>query len=54
MIATEDEDDVLYLEIEDILGLYADIFGCTDQEAEDQLRSRAGLESALDRPRTYA
>jgi death-on-curing protein len=54
VITVDDEDDVLYLEIEDILGLYADLFGCTDQEAADQLRSQSGLESVLDRPRTYA
>ncbi len=53
MIAT-DEDNFLYLEIEDILGLYADLFGCTEVEAADQLRSRSGLESALGRPYMYA
>ena len=54
MDAPYDEDETIYLEVEHVLGLYADLFGCTDQEAADQLRSRYGLESALDRPRTYA
>lgn len=54
--ATDDEAEFIYLEVEDILGLYADLFGCTDVEAADQLRGqgRSGLEGALARPRMYA
>lgn len=49
-----DEPSFAYLTIEDVLGFYADLFGCTEQQAADQLRSRDGLESALARPRFYA
>ena len=48
------EDGLLYLELEDILVLYAALFNCTEQEAADQLRSREGLEGALSRPLMYA
>lgn len=54
MAETEDQSELLYLEIEDILALYAEIFSCSVLEASDQLRSREGLEAALSRPRTYA
>ncbi len=52
---TESGEDfaLLYLEIEDVLALYADLFGRTHQEAANQLRSRSGLESALARPQAY-
>jgi death-on-curing protein len=50
---TQDRPTV-YLEIDDILGLYADLFDCTDQEAADQLRSRPVLEGAIGRPRQHA
>lgn len=45
---------VTYLDLEDILGFYADLFQCTTQEAADQLRSREGLAAALARPRWHA
>ena len=45
---------VKYLTIEDTLGLFADLFGCSVDEAADQVRNREGLESALARPRSYA
>jgi death-on-curing protein len=48
------ENGLLYLEIEDILVLYAALFECTEQEAADQLRNREGLEGALSRPLMYA
>ncbi len=48
------EDGLLYLELEDILVLYAALFDCTEEEAADQLRSRDGLEGALSRPLMYA
>jgi death-on-curing family protein len=43
-----------YLEAEDILGLYAALFGCSIQQARDQVRDWSGLESAASRPRNYA
>lgn len=43
-----------YLTAEQVFTLYAAVFQCTEQQAEDQLRSRAGLESALARPQFYA
>jgi death-on-curing protein len=46
--------EALYLDVENVLDLYAEVFGCTLQEAEDQLLSRDGLEAALARPQTYA
>ena len=48
------EGGLLYLEIEDVLVLYGAVFGCSEQEAADQLRNREGLESALSRPLMYA
>jgi death-on-curing family protein len=44
----------IYVGVDDILRLFADLFGCTDQQAGDQLRSRSGLEGALARPEWYA
>jgi len=44
----------VYLELADALELYAAIVGGTTAQAADQLRDRAGLESALGRPRNYA
>jgi death-on-curing protein len=41
----------LYLDADDVVALYADIFNCTVDEAGDQLRSRSGLEGAVARPR---
>ncbi len=46
--------ETAYLTVDDVLGLYAALFGCTVAQAADQLRSRDGLESALARPRQYA
>jgi death on curing protein len=46
--------DVAYLDIEDVLEAYAAAVGCPPEVARDQLRSRALLESALGRPRSYA
>jgi death-on-curing protein len=51
--ASEDT-EVYYLTANQVLGLYADILGCTNQQAADQLRSSEGLESALARPQFYA
>lgn len=49
-----EHEGVLYLELEDVLGVYTIIFKCSLQEAADQLRSPDGLESALARPSMYA
>jgi len=43
----------VYLTLADILELHALIIGATAAEAADQLRNRAGLESAIARPETY-
>ncbi|MHB8576951.1 MAG: type II toxin-antitoxin system death-on-curing family toxin [Dehalococcoidia bacterium] len=42
------------LTLTQVLSFYADLFDCTIQQAQDQLRSRDGLESALARPQFYA
>ncbi len=49
-----EQDNVLYLEIEDVVAIYAELFACSDQEAADQLRDQGGLERALNRPLAYA
>jgi death-on-curing protein len=46
--------DFVYLELEDVLGLYAEIFGLDDRDARDRLRNETGLRAAVARPRTYA
>ncbi len=46
--------ETAYLTVDDVLGLYAALFGGTVAQAADQLRSRDGLESALARPRQHA
>ncbi len=46
--------DLVYLELEDVLGLSAEIFGLDDRGARDRLRSETGLRGAVARPRTYA
>jgi death-on-curing family protein len=48
------EFESVYLTLTDVLELHALIIGTTAAEAADQLRNRAGLESALARPETYA
>ena len=47
------ENEPVWLEFADALELYAAIIGCETEQAADQLRDRAGLESALGRPRNY-
>ena len=44
----------VYREAEDILGLYADLFGCSIRVARDQVRDWNALESAAFRPLNYA
>jgi death-on-curing protein len=48
------EFEPVYLTLADVLELHGLIIGATATEAADQLRNRAGLESALARPETYA
>jgi death-on-curing protein len=45
---------VTYLDVEDVLDFYADLFGLSRQQAADHLRDRSRLEAALARPRQYA
>jgi hypothetical protein len=47
-------EEPVHLELVDVLELYAAIIGGTVTQAADQLRDRAGLESALGRPRSSA
>ncbi len=55
MIDLEDNaEEIIYLTFREVLALYADIFGCSEQEADDQLRNKSGLISALSRPQVYA
>ena len=42
--------NLFYLQIGDVLGIYADLFGYTEREAGDRLRSPEGLASTLARP----
>jgi death-on-curing protein len=46
--------ELVYLELEDVLALYADLFGLDARGALDRLRNEEGLRSALNRPRTHA
>ncbi|MHB8491960.1 MAG: type II toxin-antitoxin system death-on-curing family toxin [Solirubrobacteraceae bacterium] len=48
------EFEPVYLTLADVLELHGLVIGSTAGEAADQLRNRAGLESALARPETYA
>jgi death-on-curing protein len=46
--------ELIYLELEDVLGLHAEVSGLNDQEARDRLRNETGLQAALVRPQTHA
>jgi death on curing protein len=48
------DDEPRHLEVSDAFVLYAEIISGSTDQAEDQLRNRPGLESALVRPRAYA
>jgi death on curing protein len=48
------EIEPVYLTLGDVLELHALIIDAAPAEAADQLRNKAGLESALARPETYA
>ncbi|MBJ7594674.1 MAG: type II toxin-antitoxin system death-on-curing family toxin [Candidatus Dormibacteraeota bacterium] len=47
-------DEVIYLELDDVVRLYARIFGIDEKAAENELRDPAALEGALERPRQHA
>ena len=49
-----DPNSVLFLEVDDVIGMYAELFGCSFDVAAAQLLDRAGLEGGLARPRWYA
>lgn len=46
--------EYIYLEPEDVLGFYRDLFGYTEQGVLDRVRSLDGLGSAIARPRWRA
>ena len=52
--AQSGEVEPVYLTLADVLELHGLIIGATATEAANQLRNRAGLESALARPETHA
>lgn len=45
---------LVYLDADDVIAIYAEIFVCSEQQAADQLRSRPGLEGALARPLSHS
>ena len=49
-----EREDILYLDVEDVLVLFAELFGCSVETARDQLSRAELLESALARPAQYA
>jgi death-on-curing protein len=50
----EEEAPLVYIDVELILHLYASLFGCSADQAADQLPSPAALEGALSRPMYHA
>ena len=46
--------DIRYLAVADAFAQYARVFGCTEEQAADQVRSLQVFESALARPQNYA
>jgi death-on-curing protein len=44
----------IYLGVEDVLRLHAEILGCSTQQARDHLRNPEGLEGAVARPLSHA
>jgi len=53
-VSPKPKSELLYLELDDVLGIYADIFGLTDLAARDRIRYEPGLRGALSRPQNYA
>ena len=46
-VADGEGDETVYLGVDDTLSVYAQIFGCTSEQARDQLRNPQGLEVLL-------
>ncbi len=46
--------ELVYLGVDDIIGIHADVLGCTEATAASQLRDEQALESALARPLSHA
>jgi death-on-curing protein len=40
----------VYLDVDDAIGAYAEVFGCSEQEAVARVRNGGGLEAAMVRP----
>jgi death-on-curing family protein len=49
-----EHEDIVYLDVDDVLVLYGELFGCSVERAKDQLLRPELLESALTRPAHYA
>jgi len=50
----EDGEGTVYLGVEDVLLLHADILGCSIEQARYHLRNTEGLEGAVARPLSHA
>lgn len=50
----QDDAEIVYLELEDVLEFYAATIGGSVDQARDHLRDPAGLERALARPASHA
>lgn len=48
------DNNVLYLTVDDVLDVFAGAFGCTREVAADRVRTLDGLVSAVYRPPNYA
>jgi death-on-curing protein len=53
-VSPKETPELLYLELDDVVVLYADLFGLDEQGARDRLRNEDGLRGALHRPQSYA
>ncbi len=53
MSGDPNEEEFVYLTLDDALEIYAAIFSLTVKQAADHLRSRGALEGALGRPASY-
>ena len=53
-VRTQDEEGTNYLTVTGVLGLHAQIMGCTREQARDRLRNAPGLETAVMRPQNAA
>lgn len=50
----DERDELVHLDYEDALEIFAAVIGGSTQQAVDQLRSPSALEGALGRPASYA